>query len=90
MASHEFRTPLSTVLSSAYLIEKYATAEEQPKREKHLQRIISSVNMLTDILNDFLSLGKIEEGKIQVRLSEFNISDQVTAITEEIKSILKI
>lgn len=89
MASHEFRTPLSTVLSSAYLIEKYATAEEQPKREKHLQRIISSVNMLTDILNDFLSLGKIEEGKIQVRLSEFNISDQVTAITEEIKSILK-
>ena len=73
MASHEFRTPLSTVLSSAYLIEKYASSDDQPKREKHLQRIISSVNMLTDILNDFLSVGKIEEGKIQVRLAEFNI-----------------
>ncbi|HEY6063284.1 MAG TPA: PAS domain S-box protein, partial [Chitinophagaceae bacterium] len=43
MASHEFRTPLSTVLSSAYLIEKYTTAEDQPKREKHLQRIVSSI-----------------------------------------------
>ncbi|MEP7232496.1 MAG: PAS domain-containing sensor histidine kinase [Ginsengibacter sp.] len=89
MASHEFRTPLSTVLSSAYLIEKYSSAEEQPKREKHLQRIISSVNMLTDILNDFLSVGKIEEGKIQVKLSEFNIENLITAIVEEIKNNIR-
>ena len=53
MALHEFRTPLSTVLPSAYLIERYTTNEEQPARHKHLQRIISSVNVLTDILNDF-------------------------------------
>ncbi len=89
MASHEFRTPLSTVLSSAYLIEKYATTEDQPKREKHLQRIVSSINMLTDILNDFLSLGKIEEGKIHVRYTEFNIGELITETLEEIKSSLK-
>lgn len=89
MASHEFRTPLSTVLSSAYLIEKYTSTEDQPKRTKHLQRIFSSVNMLTDILNDFLSVGKIEEGKIQVRITQFNIQELVTAITEEIKNNLK-
>jgi PAS domain S-box-containing protein len=89
MASHEFRTPLSTVLSSAYLIEKYTSAEDQSKRDKHVQRIVSSVTMLTDILNDFLSLGKIEEGKIQVRLSKFNIRDLFTSIIEEIKNILK-
>ncbi len=88
MASHEFRTPLSTVLSSSYLIEKYELSEDQPKREKHLHRIISSVNMLTDILNDFLSVGKIEEGKIQVRLSQFNIREMVIAIAEEIKFTL--
>ena len=89
MASHEFRTPLSTVLSSAYLIEKYAATEEQPKRERHLHRIISSVQMLTDILNDFLSVGKIEEGKIQVRLVEFNIKTSVKSLLEEIKNNLK-
>jgi PAS domain S-box-containing protein len=89
MASHEFRTPLSTVLSSSYLIEKYTGAEDQPKREKHLQRIVSSVNMLTDILNDFLSLGKIEEGKIQVRFTKFNIQELVIAIAGEIKNNLK-
>jgi signal transduction histidine kinase len=89
MASHEFRTPLSTVLSSSYLIEKYVTTEDQHKREKHLQRIVSSVNMLTDILNDFLSVGKIEEGKIQVRLSEFNIEQCIKAIIDEIKHNLK-
>jgi len=89
MASHEFRTPLSTILSSAYLIEKYTSTEDQPKRDKHLQRVISSVRMLTDILNDFLSLGKIEERKIQVRISEFNIRELVNDIMEEIKNNLK-
>lgn len=89
MASHEFRTPLSTVLSSAYLINKYVAAEDQSKREKHLDRIISSVNMLTDILNDFLSLGKIEEGKIQVRPSAFNIKEVITTIISDIKNTLK-
>ena len=89
MASHEFRTPLSTVLSSAYLIEKYSTTEDQPKRERHLQYIVSSVNMLTDILNDFLSLGKIEERKIQVRVTEFNIRELVIDIVGEIKNNVK-
>ena len=89
MASHEFRTPLSTVLSSSYLIEKYTTGEEQSKREKHLQRIVSSVNMLSDILNDFLSVGKIEEGKISVRISEFNIQEYIVSVMEEIKNNLQ-
>lgn len=89
MASHEFRTPLSTVLSSAYLIEKYTSAEDQPKREKHLQRIFSSVNMLTDILNDLLSVGKIEEGKVPVKPSLFNVEEFIHDIITEIKINLK-
>lgn len=86
MASHEFRTPLSTVLSSSYLLQKYTSEEDQPKREKHLQRIVSSVNMLTDILNDFLSVGKIEEGKINIRLSEIDVPNVIDAIIEEIRN----
>lgn len=89
MASHEFRTPLSTVLSSAYLLEKYTTTEDQANRKRHIERIISSVKMLTDILNDFLSVGKIEEGKITVKPSEFNIKEYIAGINNEIISIQK-
>lgn len=89
MASHEFRTPLSTVLSSSYLIEKYITAEDQPKREKHLHRIVNSVNILTDILNDFLSLGKIEEGKLRTSFSAFNLREMIVSSIDEIKNNLK-
>ena len=89
MASHEFRTPLSTLLSSAYLIEKYTAAEDQPKREKHLQQIYSSVNMLTNILSDFLNVGKIEEGKTEAKFTHFNIQDLVASINSDIENILK-
>lgn len=89
MASHEFRTPLSTILSSAYLVSKYTGGDDQPKRDKHIQRVVSSVNMLNDILNDFLSVGKIEEGKIQVRFAELNIRDFVEQLSAEMQPILK-
>ncbi|MFN8341988.1 MAG: PAS domain S-box protein [Cyclobacteriaceae bacterium] len=85
IASHEFRTPLSTVLSSTYLLSKYTTTEDQPKREKHIARIISSVNLLNDILNDFLSVGKIEEGKIQVKLTEFNLREYLGELAKDLK-----
>lgn len=65
MASHEFRTPLSTILTSAYLLEKYNDVEEPAKREKHIQRIKTAVSDMRSILEDFLSLGKLEEGLIQ-------------------------
>jgi len=89
MASHEFRTPLSAILSSAHLLEKYPNTEDQPKRLKHVQRIVSSVGLLTDILNDFLSLGKIEQGKIPVVFVEFDIREMVQRMITEIKNNLK-
>lgn len=66
MASHEFKTPLSTVLSSVELIELYREEVQQPKREKHIGRIKDAVNQLTEVLNDFLSLSKLEQGKVAV------------------------
>lgn len=89
MASHEFRTPLSTILSSAFLVNQYTTEAEQPKRSKHIQRIISSVTLLTEVLNDFLSVGKIEEGGVQVRTSTFDLQQHVTAIIQEMQDIVQ-
>lgn len=66
MASHEFKTPLSTVLSSVELIELYREEAQQPKREKHIDRIKDAVNQLTEVLNDFLSLSKLEQGQVAI------------------------
>jgi PAS domain S-box-containing protein len=89
MASHEFRTPLSTILSSAFLVNQYTTEADQAKRSKHIQRIISSVTLLTEVLNDFLSVGKIEEGGVQVRSSTFDIEQHVTITIQELQDIVR-
>ncbi len=89
IASHEFRTPLSTILSSADLIEAYTKAEQQEKRLKHTGRIKSSVSNLTAILNDFLSLSKLEEGAVQVELSEFELISFCKSVLEELHGVLK-
>ena len=89
MASHEFRTPLSTILSSVTLLSKYITTEEQTRREKHIDRIKSSVTNLTDILNEFLSLGKIEDGKVEPRWAVFSIQEHVTGLIKQMETICK-
>lgn len=89
MASHEFRTPLSTVLSSASLLAKYTAAEDQEKRNKHINRIKDSVKHLNDILEDFLSLGKLDEGKVMAHYGEFNLEELINDTTEEMKGLLK-
>lgn len=89
MASHEFRTPLSTILSSASLVAKYTLTDEQEKRDKHILRIKSSVNNLTDILNEFLSIGKIEDGKIMTHYSSFNVKEMIANICSELQGIAK-
>lgn len=80
MASHEFRTPLTSILGSATLIEKYSKAEDQPKREQHINRIKSSVSHLTEILEEFLSVGKLEDGKLEIHPADFSMRDFIEDI----------
>jgi len=89
MASHEFRTPLTTILSSASLISKYPLNEDNDKRIKHINRIKSSVENLTEILNDFLSISKLEEGKITSHPIEIGIVPFVEEIITEMHSVVK-
>jgi len=89
MASHEFRTPLSTVLSSASLLSKYTSAEDQDKRTRHIEKIKGAVKHLNDILEDFLSLGKLDEGKVESHSSEFNLEDFLHDLVDEAKGLLK-
>lgn len=89
MASHEFRTPLTTILSSVSLISKYIKEEEQPQRDRHIQRIKNSVFSLTEILNDVLSLGKLDEGKVEVQLEEINLCEVLQSVVNDMDLILK-
>lgn len=89
MASHEFRTPLSTVLSSASLIGKYTKTEEQDKRTRHIEKIRASVNQLNDTLEDFLSLGKLDEGKVQSHMADFDLKEFMADVIDEMKGLLK-
>ncbi len=89
MASHEFRTPLSTILSSADLIDAYLREDQQAKREKHTRRIKSAVATLTGILNDFLSLSKLEDGRIQAAPVDFSLHAFCNEVLEEIEGLLK-
>ena len=75
MASHEFRTPLSAILTSANLISRQNEAGKEEKRVRNIDRIKSNVKTLVGILDDFLSLGKLEEGKVTLRPEKFDLVD---------------
>lgn len=88
-ASHEFRTPLAAILSSASLIDRYEKTEDVEKRQKHIQRIKSMVGNLTEILDDFLSLGKLEEGLVRNTPESLELATFLEEIVDEMKDILK-
>jgi two-component system sensor kinase FixL len=89
IASHEFRTPLTSVQLSVSLIEKYAEAFNSPNIVKHVGKIKSAVINLTNILNDFLSLEKLESGKEEPTYHEFDLVKFAEGITEEMQALAK-
>ena len=89
MASHEFRTPLATILSSLSLVTKYGEIGEKDNQVKHINRIKTSITHLTDILNDMLSLSKLEEGKIIAVPDLFNIKEFTALAIQELQTLAK-
>ena len=88
-ASHEFRTPLTTILSSISIIQKYQSQEEQHQRDIHIGKIKTSVNHLTALLNDFLSLTKLEEGKVSAQGEVIELSPLIDTIKEDLFGLTK-
>lgn len=89
MASHEFRTPLGSIQLSAALINKYAEKRDTEGILKHTQKIKNSVDLLTNILNDFLSLDRLEGGFIHANFKEFNLVKFSEEIIEEMQPMAK-
>ena len=92
IASHEFRTPLSVILSSTYLLDAYNQTHPEPKVEKHIHRINGAVGGMKNILEDFLSLGKLEEGLVQTKIelvSPSAFDSLLNDLLQELDGLLK-
>ena len=87
--SHEFRTPLSTILSSADLIAAYERTDQQHRREKHVDRIRRAVRGLTDILNDLLTLSRLDEGRVETERTTVSVPDLVQKTYDDLEPTLK-
>ncbi len=89
MASHEFRTPLSTILSAANLIARQNEPGKEEKRLLNVERIKSSVKNLVDILNEFLSIGRLEEGEVSMKKEVFDLISFMKSIIQELQHVQK-
>lgn len=89
MVSHEFKTPLSGILTSAMLIGKYPNSDQQSKRDRHIQLIEDKVKYLNNILNDFLSVEQLEHGKTKYKMECFPLSKILNEVIYSANMFLK-
>lgn len=89
LVSHEFKTPLSGILTSTTLIGKYQNTDQQDKRDKHLTTIKNKVHYLTGILNDFLSVERLESGKVTYRFEDFSLVNLINEVIYSANITLK-
>ena len=73
MTSHQFRTPLSTILLSAELLQKYGQRWDETKRGEHLSRIRDATRRLNNMLEDILVIGRAESGRYVCTPKEFDL-----------------
>jgi len=89
MASHEFKTPISTVLSSVSILERYEEGQVSEKKQKHFKRIKSALNHMTFMLDDFFSISKFEEGRINTQETSLLLNDFFMKIIDAFQNNLK-
>ncbi|WP_242084625.1 PAS domain-containing sensor histidine kinase [Aestuariivivens sediminis] len=89
LVSHEFKTPLSAILTSTELLGKYPLQEQQEKRKRHIKTIEDKVHFLNNIINDFLSVEKLETGKVNYKFDQFKLSKVVNEVVYDANMLLK-
>ncbi len=89
LVSHEFKTPLSGMLTSVALLEKYTESVQQDKRDKHIKTIKNKIHYLNGILNDFLFVERLDSGKVNYKFTNFNVSKIVNEVLYDANMLLK-
>ncbi|TJY35772.1 PAS domain S-box protein [Pontimicrobium aquaticum] len=89
LVSHEFKTPLSGILTSTILLSKYTQEDQQHKRDKHIKTITDEVHHLNNILTDFLSIERLDKGKYNYKFSTFKVSKVINEVIYNANMLLK-
>ncbi|WP_418501596.1 PAS domain-containing sensor histidine kinase [Flagellimonas sp.] len=89
LVSHEFKTPLTSILTSTSLLSKYTETEQQQKRDKHIGTIKAKVKYLDNILTDFLSIERLDSGKVNYTMTNFPLSKLVNEVIYDSNMLLK-
>lgn len=89
MVSHEYRTPLTIILSSVHLIEEYIKRSSYESLDKHLLKIKSSVKSLVNLLENVVTIAKSEAGKIKYSPEEFDLFELFDEVFEELKIVFQ-
>ena len=84
MVSHEYRTPLTVILSATELLDRYYITQKREQFQKHIKRIQMSVESMTFMLNEILTIGKIESGKIIFNPIKHDLIELISELIEEI------
>jgi signal transduction histidine kinase len=83
LVSHEFRTPLSVIHSSAEILERYLDRLPASERDEHLKAIQSHAWRMASLLEEVLVFGRVEAGKLECRPVAFDLADSCRRWTQE-------
>ena len=89
MVSHEFRTPLTVIQATIYLLEKSYERRDSNKFSNNLLKIETSIDNMVNLMENILNVGKLEQGEIKVAKTEFCIVDEVKELISSNKDFKK-
>ena len=86
--SHEFRTPLNSILALCQILSDRADGDLNGEQEKQVGYIRRSAADLSEMVNDLLDLAKVEAGKVDIRPRSFTVVDLFGALRGMLRTLL--
>lgn len=87
LVSHEFRTPLTVILSSSELLEHYGDGWPAAKRKSHFLRLQNAVTTMTALLDNVSFLGRAESGKLENAPDPLSLRRVLDSVCEDLSSL---
>lgn len=85
MASHEFRTPLTAIRTATEILERYGDVVSAEKKQEYFQRIRTAIQNINQLMEDVLTIGKSEAGKLEFNPLWLNVEEVCDDILNEIR-----